>query len=77
MPEQQGPNIGASLMHIHRVITRGIAVSKEKSQDFAAAGFPDDATAAGFWTYVQTLEFVTHGHHLTEDDLFFPKFTKL
>ena len=72
MSEQQGPNIGASLLHIHRAISRGIAVSREKSQAFAEAGYPDEATAAGFWTYVQTLESVTHGHHLTEDDLFFP-----
>lgn len=72
MSEQQGPNIGVALMNIHRAITRGLAVSLERSQAFAEGGFPDKATEAGFWTYVQTFEFVTHGHHLTEDDLFFP-----
>jgi hemerythrin-like domain-containing protein len=72
MSEQQGPNIGVSLMHIHRAITRGLSVSLENGQAFAEAGFPDKATEAGFWMYVQTFEFVTHGHHLTEDDLFFP-----
>jgi len=72
MSEQRGPNVGVSLMYIHRAISRGLRVSLENSQAFAEGGFPDKASEAGFWTYVQTFEFVTHGHHLTEDDLFFP-----
>jgi hemerythrin-like domain-containing protein len=72
MSETPTPNIGLDLQRIHRVITRGLAVSLEKCRGFVAGGFPDDLTREGFWKYCQGLEGNAHGHHRTEDDLFFP-----
>ena len=72
MSEKPKPNIGLDLLRIHRVITRGLAVAHENCQAFAAGGFPDDTTREGFWKYCQGLEANAHGHHMTEDDLFFP-----
>ena len=72
MSEEPKPNIGLDLQRIHRVITRGVAVAQEKCEAFAEAGFPDNTTREGFWKYCQGLEANAHGHHRTEDDLFFP-----
>jgi iron-sulfur cluster repair protein YtfE (RIC family) len=72
MSEKPKPNIGLDLQRIHRVITRGLAVALENCQVFAKDGFPDDATREGFWKYCQGLEMNAHGHHMTEDDIFFP-----
>ena len=51
MSEKSMPNIGLDLQRIHRVITRGLAVSQENCQAFAESGFPDATTAEGFWKY--------------------------
>jgi hypothetical protein len=66
------PNIGMDLQRIHRCITRGLVVARENCRIFAASGFPDDATHAGFWKYCHGLEANAHGHHVIEDDVFFP-----
>jgi hemerythrin-like domain-containing protein len=72
MSEKPLPNIGVDLQRIHRVITRGLAVAQENCQAFTEGGFPDDTVREGFWKYCQGLEANAHGHHRTEDDLFFP-----
>lgn len=66
------PNIGVDLQRIHRAITRGLSVAQENCQAFAVDGFPDGSTREGFWKYCLALEALVHGHHSTEDDLFFP-----
>lgn len=72
MSDNPRPNIGRDLKRIHRVVSRGLAVALENSQAFAENGFPDDMTRDGFWKYCQGLEANAHGHHVTEDDVFFP-----
>ena len=72
MSDKPQPNIGVDLQRIHRVITRGLAVSQEHCQAFVEGGFPDDATREGFWKYCHGLEANAHAHHTAEDDLFFP-----
>ncbi len=67
MTEAHGPNVAADLIRIHRVITRGLEVSIQHSRAPLAA-----AAAAGFITYVQTLSWVLHGHHVGEDQAAFP-----
>ena len=72
MSQKHKPNIGLDLQRIHRVITRGLAVAQDNGQAFARGGFPNDTTREGFWKYCRGLEANAHGHHVTEDDLFFP-----
>jgi hypothetical protein len=72
MSEKPQPNLGRDLQRIHRVITRGLAVSLENGQAFAESGFPDDTTREGFWKYCQALAVTALGHHIAEDELFFP-----
>ena len=68
----QPPNIGVDLQRIHRVITRGLDVSRQNCQAFIEGGYPDDTTRDGFWKYCHGLEAITHAHHLAEDEIFFP-----
>jgi hypothetical protein len=72
MSERPMPNLGADLQRIHRVVSRGLAVARDNCVVFSESGFPDDAAREGFWKYCLGLEAITLGHHLAEDDLFFP-----
>jgi hemerythrin-like domain-containing protein len=60
------------MLRIHRVITRSLDVSSERSAHFAREGYPDAATREGFVLYVQTLASVLSVHHLAEDEVAFP-----
>lgn len=66
------PNVGADMLRIHSVITRGLSVSIERSASYAQGGYPDAATQEGFVLYVQTLASVLSAHHLAEDEVAFP-----
>ena len=66
------PNIGVDLQRVHRAITRGLDVSQEHCETFVQSGFPDAATAEGFWKYCLGLEAIANSHHVAEDELFFP-----
>jgi hemerythrin-like domain-containing protein len=66
------PNIGADMIRIHRVITRGLNVAIERSQAYVQEGFADATTRAGFVYYVRSLASVLDAHHLTEDEMMFP-----
>jgi hemerythrin-like domain-containing protein len=72
MPDVGTPNVGADMLRIHSVITRGLSVSIERSAGFAQDGYPDAATQEGFVLYVQTLVSVLSAHHLSEDEVAFP-----
>ena len=66
------PNVGADMLRIHSVITRGLDVSIERGASFAQGGDPDAATQEGFVLYLQTLVSVLSAHHLAEDEVAFP-----
>ncbi len=72
MSEVGKPNVGADMLRIHSVITRGLDVSIERSAGFAQEGYPDAATQEGFVIYVQALVSVLSAHHLAEDEVAFP-----
>jgi hemerythrin-like domain-containing protein len=66
------PNIGVLMVRIHNAVTRGLAVSIERSDEFIKNGYPDPATQDGFITYARTLGMLINAHHLTEDNVVFP-----
>jgi hemerythrin-like domain-containing protein len=66
------PNIGVLMVRIHNAVTRGLAVSIERSADFIMNGYPDAATQDGFVTYARTLGILINAHHLAEDNVVFP-----
>jgi hemerythrin-like domain-containing protein len=72
MPETS-PVIGGLLM-IHKIITRGLIISIRKCDEFLLKKDITSGDAAGFSMYVSTLRWVTHAHHLSEDEIAFPYF---
>jgi hypothetical protein len=62
------PNVGNDLLRIHKVITRGLKVSLQNSQD---PTLPENHQE-GFRTYVRALTILLHSHHAGEDELAFP-----
>ena len=74
MSETHKPDLAASLIRVHLVITRALGVTIEHSQSFAQQGFSDAQTQLGFVSYVQSLASFLNAHHLTEDKVVFPYF---
>jgi hemerythrin-like domain-containing protein len=66
------PNIGTSMIYIHRSITRGLQVSVERSSEYIRQGYPDKDVHIGFLTYMQSLCWVINAHHIAEDRVIFP-----
>jgi hemerythrin-like domain-containing protein len=65
------------LSHIHRIITRGINMSIRKCEELSRSKNVPDDNRDGLIKYIKTLKWVTHSHHLTEDEIGFPYFEKL
>jgi len=61
-----------TLATIHKVITRGVEVTRSRSQSFAEQGLPDEALWSGFVSYARTFVNLTHAHHDGEEVLIFP-----
>src|SRR5512139_1393642 len=72
MSDKPVPNAGLDLQRIHRMLTRGLSVLHENAAKYAKSEFADDSTRQGFWKYCQAFELSLAGHHLAEDDVFFP-----
>lgn len=64
-------SMARTLATIHKVITRGLEVTRSHSQSFAEQGF-DPSLRSGFISYARTFVSLTHAHHDTEDVLIFP-----
>ena len=62
------------LLKIHKIITRGLTTSIRKCDEYLEKQGIPEAEAAGFSMYVATLKWVTHAHHLSEDEIAFPYF---
>jgi hemerythrin-like domain-containing protein len=74
MSGQSEANVALSLITIHKVITRGLVVCREKSREFIQDGFPDETSIDGFQNYIKAFVSVLHSHHMLEDELVFPYF---
>ena len=68
------PNVAATVLRIHAVITRALDVTMERGEIFAFQGFPDETTRLGYISYAQSLLSILHAHHLGEEELAFPFF---
>ncbi len=74
MFDTEAGELGNGLIRIHRVITRGIEVARERSHARANAGHEESSAAAGFADYLHALTAVVHGHHTAEDEISYPTF---
>jgi hypothetical protein len=72
MTEPKYPEAPASLVLIHRVLSRGMEVGLQSTETFARDGLPDPATGAGFALYLSALAGTLHIHHSAEDEIAFP-----
>lgn len=66
--------IAEGLLMIHKIITRGLATSLRKCDEYLMKRGLPPGEASGFTMYVATFSRVTHAHHLSEDDIAFPYF---
>ena len=70
---EMSPVVGG-LIRIHKIISRGLSISIRKCDEYLGKqGIPSEE-ATGFSMYLSTLKWVTHLHHLSEDDIAFPYF---
>ncbi len=67
------PVVGG-LLRIHKIISRGLSISIRKCDEYLVKQGIPPGEATGFSMYVSTLKWVTHSHHLSEDDIAFPYF---
>ena len=72
MPDTS-PVVGG-LLRIHKIISRGLSISIRKCDEYLGKKGIPSGEATGFSMYVSTLKWVTHSHHLSEDDIAFPYF---
>ena len=63
--------VGGDFVRVHRIITRALQVTAERSASFARPGYPDARAGEGFTLYVQSLAALLYGHHVTEDNVAF------
>jgi hemerythrin-like domain-containing protein len=76
MVETHVPSPARDLVRIHRVITRGLAMTWQNGNQFKQSGFPDEVTHQGFCDYSRSLAIVLDGHHTGEDNILFPTLQK-
>jgi len=62
------------LLRIHKIISRGLHVAIQKSDEYLMKQEIPSREAAGFSMYVSSLKWATHSHHLSEDEIAFPYF---
>ena len=62
------------LLRIHKIISRGLSTSIRKCDEYLVQQSIPPMEAAGFSMYVSTLKWVTHAHHLGEEEIAFPYF---
>ncbi len=67
------PLVGG-LLNIHKIISQGLIVSIRKCDEYHAKQSIPVEEAVGFSIYVTSLKWVTHSHHLSEDEIAFPFF---
>ena len=73
---EMSPVVGGHL-RIHKIISTGLRTSIRKCDEYLVKQGIPSGEATGFSRYVSTLRWVTHAHHLSEDDISFPYFKDL
>jgi hypothetical protein len=73
---EMSPVVGG-LLRIHKIISTGLRTSIRKCDEYLVKQGIPSGEATGFSMYLSTLRWVTHAHHLSEDDISFPYFKDL
>jgi hemerythrin-like domain-containing protein len=62
------------LLRIHKIISRGLNISIRKCDEYLGMQGIPPAEAKGYSMYLTSLKWMTHAHHLSEDEIVFPYF---
>ena len=73
---EMSPVVGG-LLRIHKIISRGLSISIRKCDEYLGKQGIPSGEVTGFSMYLSTLKWVTHSHHLSEDDIVLPLFQRL
>ena len=73
---EMSPVVGG-LLRIHKIISTGLRTSIRKCDEYLGKQGIPPGEATGFSMYVSTLRWVTHAHHLSEDEISFPYFKNI
>jgi hypothetical protein len=76
MSAQQPPNAATSLITIHAVVNRGLAVAIKNAATFSENNFKDQTEREGYFNYVRALVILIDSHHLAEEEVAFPWLTE-
>jgi hypothetical protein len=60
------------LARIHRIITNALESLKKHAAKMSTRDFSDNAYRIGLTNYLGSMSTFMHGHHMNEDELFFP-----
>ena len=66
--------VAGGLLRIHKIISRGLSNSIRQCDEYLGKNGIPSGVVTGFSMYVSTLKWVTHSHHLSEDDIAYPFF---
>ena len=70
----QIPNVGVTLITVHKIITRALHVSADSARGLGKYNQPERSIYKGFVDYTYCTLIFLDGHHLLEDELVFPYF---
>jgi len=66
--------LAGGMLTIHKIITRGLNTSIRRCDEYLGKKGIPSGESEGFSMYLTTLKWITHSHHLSEDDIVFPYF---
>jgi hemerythrin-like domain-containing protein len=72
MSDNDTNGLAGDLIRIHKVISRGVEVSRQRSHAYADGEQAPPSVVAGFADYLQALVSVLHAHHTGEEEIAFP-----
>ena len=65
-------DVGQDIIKFHKIITRGIKIAYQHTNESLETGILDASTQEGFLKFVQTFSSVLKAHHMAEDEVIFP-----
>jgi hemerythrin-like domain-containing protein len=71
--ESAGSPLFDDLARIHRIITNSLEALTRLTGSISPQSLADNKYRSGFVDYLTSMSTFVHGHHMNEDDLFFPK----
>ncbi len=66
--------LAGGMLTIHKIITRGLNTSIRKCDEYLGKKGIPPGESEGFSMYMKSLKWITHSHHLSEDEIVFPYF---